>query len=196
MELENLKQQWNALSEEVKKQKILNKKLIDNAVDAKMDTIMKYNLVGIACCVLYILLAIFYPPTIFSKHVFMYLNVVIPFVGLWQCASFYLFLKMKHYRNDVATMERYLIKYQKSEKLNYVVQCIIMPPFVFLFTRDMFLRSKDMEMFTSVPFSAIVIFVTFVVVSAILGTMWYFKKIKDLKESVQNLKEFEEEIDK
>jgi hypothetical protein len=43
MELENLKQQWNALSEEVKKQKILNKKLIDNAVDAKMDTIMKYN---------------------------------------------------------------------------------------------------------------------------------------------------------
>lgn len=196
MELENLKQQWNALSEEVKKQKILNKKLIDNAVDAKMDTIMKYNLVGIACCVLYVLLAIFYPPTIFSKHVFMYLNVVITFVGLWQCASFYLFLKMKHYRNDVATMERYLIKYQKSEKLNYVVQCIIMPPFVFLFTRDMFLRSKDMEMFTSVPFSAIAIFVTFVVVSAILGTMWYFKKIKDLKESVQNLKEFEEEIDK
>ena len=196
MELENLKQQWNALSEEVKKQKILNKKLIDNAVDAKMDTIMKYNLVGIACCVLYVLLAIFYPPTIFSKHVFMYLNVVIPFVGLWQCASFYLFLKMKHYRNDVATMERYLIKYQKSEKLNYVVQCIIMPPFVFLFTRDMFLRSEDMEMFTSVPFSAIAIFVTFVVVSAILGTMWYFKKIKDLKESVQNLKDFEEEIDK
>ncbi|MBR3939119.1 MAG: hypothetical protein IKJ67_03990 [Bacteroidales bacterium] len=196
MELENLKQQWNALSEEVKKQKILNKKLIDNAVDAKMDTIMKYNLVGIACCVLYVLLAIFYPPTIFSKHVFMYLNVVIPFVGLWQCASFYLFLKMKHYRNDVATMERYLIKYQKSEKLNYVVQCIIMPPFVFLFTRDMFLRSEAGEIFTSIPFSAIAIFVTFVVVSAILGTMWYFKKIKDLKESVQNLKEFEEEIDK
>lgn len=196
MELENLKQQWNALSEEVKKQKILNKKLIDNAVDAKMDTIMKYNLVGIACCVLYILLAIFYPPTIFSKHVFMYLNVVIPFVGLWQCASFYLFLKMKHYRNDVATMERYLIKYQKSEKLNYVVQCIIMPPFVFLFTRDMFLRSEAGEIFTSIPFSAIAIFVTFVVVSAILGTMWYFKKIRDLKESVQNLKEFEEEIDK
>ena len=196
MELENLKQQWNALSEEVKKQKILNKKLIDNAVDAKMDTIMKYNLVGIACCVLYVLLAIFYPPTIFSKHVFMYLNVVIPFVGLWQCASFYLFLKMKHYRNDVATMERYLIKYQKSEKLNYVVQCIIMPPFVFLFTRDMFLRSEAGEIFTSIPFSAIAIFVTFVLVSAILGTMWYFKKIRDLKESVQNLKEFEEEIDK
>lgn len=196
MELENLKQQWNALSEEVKKQKILNKKLIDNAVDAKMDTIMKYNLVGIACCVLYVLLAIFYPPTIFSKHVFMYLNVVIPFVGLWQCASFYLFLKMKHYRNDVATMERYLIKYQKSEKLNYVVQCIIMPPFVFLFTRDMFLRSEAGEIFTSIPFSAVAIFVTFVVVSAILGTMWYFKKIRDLKESVQNLKEFEEEIDK
>ena len=103
---------------------------------------------------------------------------------------------MKHYRNDVATMERYLIKYQKSEKLNYVVQCIIMPPFVFLFTRDMFLRSEAGEIFTSIPFSAIAIFVTFVVVSAILGTMWYFKKIRDLKESVQNLKEFEEEIDK
>ncbi len=196
MELENLKQQWNALSEEVKKQKILNKKLIDNAVDAKMDTIMKYNLVGIACCVLYVLLAIFYPPTIFSKHVFMYLNVVIPFVGLWQCASFYLFLKMKHYRNDVATMERYLIKYQKSEKLNYVVQCVIVTPFVFMFIGDMFLRSKEMEMFTSVPFSAVAIFVTFVVLSGILSAIWYFKKIKDLKESVQNLKEFEEEIDK
>lgn len=196
MELENLKQQWNALSEEVKKQKILNKKLIDNAVDAKMDTIMKYNLVGIACCVLYVLLAIFYPPTIFSKHVFMYLNVVIPFVGLWQCASFYLFLKMKHYRNDVATMERYLIKYQKSEKLNYVVQCVIVTPFVFMFIGDMFLRSKEMEMFISVPFSAVAIFVTFVVLSGILSVIWYFKKIKDLKESVQNLKEFEEEIDK
>ena len=157
---------------------------------------MKYNLVGIACCVLYVLLAIFYPPTIFSKHVFMYLNVVIPFVGLWQCASFYLFLKMKHYRNDVATMERYLIKYQKSEKLNYVVQCVIVTPFVFMFIGDMFLRSKEMEMFTSVPFSAVAIFVTFVVLSGILSAIWYFKKIKDLKESVQNLKEFEEEIDK
>ena len=196
MELENLKRQWNVLSEQVKKQKILNKKLIDNAVDAKMDSIMKYNLVGIGCSVLYVLLVIFYPPTIFSKHVFIYLNVVIPFIGLWQCASFYLFLKMKHYRNDVATMERYLIKYQKSEKLNYVVQCIIMPPFVFLFTRDMFLRSESTEMFTLIPFSAVAIFVSFVVVSGILGTIWYFKKIKDLKESIQNLKEFEEELDK
>ena len=196
MELENLKQQWNVLSEQVKKQKILNKKLIDNAVDAKMDSIMKYNLVGIGCSVLYVLLVIFYPPTIFSRHVFIYLNIVIPFIGLWQCASFYLFLKMKHYRNDVATMERYLIKYQKSEKLNYVVQCIIMPPFVFLFTRDMFLRSESTEMFTLIPFSAVAIFVSFVVVSGILGTIWYFKKIKDLKESIQNLKEFEEELDK
>ena len=196
MELENLKQHWNVLSEQVKKQKILNKKLIDNAVEAKMDTIMKYNLVGIGCCVLYVLLLIFYPPTIFSRHVFIYLNIVIPFIGLWQCASFYLFLKMKHYRNDVATMERYLIKYQKSEKLNYVVQCIIMPPFVFLFTRDMFLRSESTEMFTLIPFSAVAIFVSFVVVSGILGTIWYFKKIKDLKESIQNLKEFEEELDK
>lgn len=196
MELENLKQQWNALSEEVKKQKILNKKLIDNAVDAKMDTIMKYNLVGIGCCVLYVLLLIFYPPTIFSRHVTIYLNIIIPFTGLWQCASFYLFLKMKHYRNDVATMERYLIKYQKSEKLNYVVQCITMTPFVFLFTRDMFLSSEAGEMFTSIPFSAIAIFLSFVVVSAIFGAIWYFKKITTLKESVQNLKEFEEEIDK
>ena len=77
MELENLKQQWNVLSEQVKKQKILNKKLIDNAVDAKMDTIMKYNLVGIGCCVLYVLLVIFYPPTIFSRHVTIYLNIII-----------------------------------------------------------------------------------------------------------------------
>ena len=191
MELENLKQQWNVLSEQVKKQKILNKKLIDNAVDAKMDSIMKYNLVGIGCSVLYVLLVIFYPPTIFSKHVFIYLNVVILFIGLWQCASFYLFLKMKHYRNDVATMERYLIKYQKSEKLNYVVQCIIMIPFVFMFLRD-----EIIGMFTLIPFSAVAIFVSFVVVSGILGTIWYFKKIKDLKESIQNLKEFEEEVDK
>ena len=191
MELENLKQQWNVLSEQVKKQKILNKKLIDNAVDAKMDSIMKYNLVGIGCSVLYVLLVIFYPPTIFSKHVFIYLNVVILFIGLWQCASFYLFLKMKHYRNDVATMEHYLIKYQKSEKLNYVVQCIIMIPFVFMFLRD-----EIIGMFTLIPFSAVAIFVSFVVVSGILGTIWYFKKIKDLKESIQNLKEFEEEVDK
>ena len=65
-----------------------------------------------------------------------------------------------------------------------------------MFIGDMFLRSKEMEMFTSVPFSAVAIFVTFVVLSGILSAIWYFKKIKDLKESVQNLKEFEEEIDK
>ena len=92
-------------------------------------------------------------------------------------------------------MERYLIKYQKSEKLNYVVQCITMTPFVFLFTRDMFLSSEAGEMFTSIPFSAIAIFVSFVVVSAIFGAIWYFKKITTLKESVQNLKEFEQELD-
>ena len=117
MDLEELKKQWDGLSEQLKKQQVLNHSLINRAMNTKMDSIMRYNLIGISCCVLYILLAIFAPPTIFSRLVTIYLNIVIPFAGIWQCVSFVLFLKMRHYRNNITTMEHYLIRYEKCEKL-------------------------------------------------------------------------------
>lgn len=192
MDLEELKKQWDGLSEQLKKQQVLNHSLINRAMNTKMDSIMRYNLIGISCCVLYILLAIFAPPTIFSRLVTIYLNIVIPFAGIWQCLSFGLFLKMRHYRNNITTMEHYLIRYEKCEKLNYVVQYIIVMPFVVLF-----LLQYNNQLVTpnldGIPFWAILVFLIFVLFSSVLGTMWYFKKIKNLKQCIRDLKEFEEE---
>ena len=190
MELEELKKQWDGLSEQLKKQQVLNHSLINRAMNAKMDTIMRYNLIGISCCVLYVLLAIFAPPTIFSRLVTIYLNIVIPFEGVWQCVSFVLFLKMRHYRNDITTMERYLIRYEKCEKLNYLVQYIILIPFMvtFLLQYDNLLVHYNV-----IPFWAMLVFFLFLLFTSVLGTMWYFKKIKLLKQSVKDLKEFEGE---
>lgn len=190
MDLEELKKQWDGLSEQLKKQQVLNHSLINRAMNTKMDSIMRYNLIGISCCVLYILLAIFAPPTIFSRLVTIYLNIVIPFAGIWQCVSFVLFLKMRHYRNNITTMEHYLIRYEKCEKLNYVVQYIIMIPFIVMFLLQ---YNNLLITYNVIPFWAIVIFFIFVLFTSVLGSVWYFKKIKILRQCIQDLKEFEEE---
>ena len=102
-------------------------------------------------------------------------------------------------KNNCIDIQKYIKKSKSTlEKFMYSpggIAFIIMTPFVFMFIRDMFLRNEVVEMFTSIPFSAVAIFVSFVVVSGIFGAIWYFKKIKTLKESIQNLKEFEQELD-
>ncbi len=193
MELEELKKQWDSLSEQLKKQQVLNHQLIADAIGRKMDYLMRYNIAGIMACLIYIVIIIFRPLTI-PMWISTYLTVTIIFALGWQSVSFYWLLKMRSYKNNITSMQRYFIRYEKCERLNYIAQYIVMIPFVAIFLITYNDTFGIYERVTTVMSQAVVsIILISALLVALVGTLWYFRKVKDLKEDIRNLKEFEEE---
>lgn len=193
MELEELKKQWDSLSEQLKKQQVLNHQLIADAIGRKMDYLMRYNIAGIMACLIYIVIVIFRPLTI-PMWISTYLTVTIIFALGWQSVSFYWLLKMRSYKNNITSMQRYFIRYEKCERLNYIAQYIVMIPFVAIFLLTYNDTFGIYERVTTVMSQAVVsIILISALLVALVGTLWYFRKVKDLKEDIRNLKEFEEE---
>lgn len=193
MELEELKKQWDSLSEQLKKQQVLNHQLIADAIGRKMDYLMRYNIAGIMACLIYIVIIIFRPLTI-PMWISTYLTVTIIFALGWQSVSFYWLLKMRSYKNNITSMQRYFIRYEKCERLNYIAQYIVMIPFVAIFLITYNDTFGIYERVTTVMSQSVVsIILISALLVALVGTLWYFRKVKDLKEDIRNLKEFEEE---
>lgn len=91
-------------------------------------------------------------------------------------------------------MQRYFIRYEKCERLNYIAQYIVMIPFVAIFLITYNDTFGIYERVTTVMSQAVVsIILISALLVALVGTLWYFRKVKDLKEDIRNLKEFEEE---
>lgn len=193
MELEELKKQWDSLSEQLKKQQVLNHQLIADAIGRKMDYLMRYNIAGIMACLIYIVIIIFRPLTI-PMWISTYLTVTIIFALGWQSVSFYWLLKMRSYKNNITSMQRYFIRYEKCERLNYIAQYIVMIPFVAIFLLTYNNTFGIYERVTTVMSQSVVsIILISALLVALVGTLWYFRKVKDLKENIRNLKEFEKE---
>lgn len=193
MELEELKKQWDSLSEQLKKQQVLNHQLIADAIGRKIDYLMRYNIAGIMACLIYIVIVIFRPLTI-PMWISTYLTVTIIFALGWQSVSFYWLLKMRSYKNNITSMQRYFIRYEKCERLNYIAQYIVMIPFVAIFLLTYNNTFGIYERVTTIMSQSVVsIILISALLVALVGTLWYFRKVKDLKEDIRNLKEFEEE---
>jgi hypothetical protein len=187
MELDELKQKWDLLSQEVEKQKIINTKLLDNVINQKIKNLNTYSFLG---CFAY---AAIIPVLIMvAQYKHIQASVICTAIAsmfilfLWECYNIYLLSKTKSYKNDLISAEKSVIKYKQSKIWSYYAGFV----FIVMIVSWFFFSFKEYLMETNRLVVSIVL-----LACAIALAIWEFKwdigRVKELKKSIDELKEFE-----
>lgn len=187
MELEELKQKWDLLSQEVEKQKIINTKLLDNVISRKIKNLNTYSFLG---CIAY---AVIIPIVIMIgqyKHVqqeVIYTAVISMIILLlWEIYNLYLLSKTKSYKNDLISAEKSIIKYEQSKIWSYFAG------FVFIFIILLWFFSSFNQYFIQTNnVVLLIVLLTCTIIFAIWEFRWDIGRVKELKKSMDELKKFE-----
>ncbi|MBP1645284.1 MAG: hypothetical protein H6Q16_859 [Bacteroidetes bacterium] len=191
MELEELKQKWDILSKEVEKQKIINKKLMDNVVNQKLKGLISYNWLGFALSIFAIIFVIYSDITIGMPDVttYFYIGAIAVFCFmLYDIYNYRILLKAKNYNQDLISAEKTIIKYRQNTINGYICSYVFIIPYLGYF----FILFNPALLSTKLFWLVILIFLgalafTFLIVR------WDIGKIKNLQKSLSELKEFEKE---
>lgn len=187
MELEELKQKWDLLSHEVEKQKIVNQKLLDNVINQKIKNLNTYSLLGCIAYAAIIPILIMVGQYKFIQVGVIYTATVSMFIlFLWECYNIYLLSKTKSYKNDLISAEKSIINYKQSKIWSYYggFVFIIMVVSWFFFSFKQYLMQAD-RLFISI------LLLICVIAFAIWEFKWDIGRVKELKKSIDELKEFE-----
>ena len=187
MELEELKDKWKILSDEVAGQKLVIKEMLEKAVKDKVKTMVsdyKY-----AAIISYVLIAILLW-LIFSLD-FPYKTLAVLF-----CALGVIILIWGHFalRNlnkaisptlSICKREQYMMQYKKQERLCYILEIVIILP-VFVLWVICF------EGVTGVPLWLSILKIVIFLAILYGSTASSLKKMKKIEESFKEYKEFME----
>ena len=190
MELEELKQKWDILSKEVEKQKIINKKLMDNVVNQKLKGLISYNWFVLALSILVIPFVYYLGKRSgLSDLTFIYIGLAVVIIfAIWDMLNFRVLLKAKSYNQDLISAEKTIIKYRKNTINGYICAYIFIIPYLayfFSFFKPYLIGSK-LTWITILIFLGALAF-------TVIELRWNMGKIKTLQKSIEELKEFEEE---
>ncbi len=189
MELDELKQQWDILHKELDKQQIINRRLMENAVKQKIDNINLQNVFGLAVGVIITpFLFIMYNQKHLNEFTFYatisFLILTLPFSIYWT----YQFTKHMSLQKNIIEIEKFLLKYKRY---NYIIG-----KFSYLFVLIIFSWEliNIYEILTSInKFYPVLIIFSLIFVGIIYLGIYEKKKIKNLHQSISDLKEFEKE---
>ena len=189
MELDELKQQWEILHQKLDEQQIINKRLMENAVGQKIDFINSYNLFGIAVGVLLtpFLLIVHKQKQIDDFILYStlaFLIIMYPLSVYWA----FQFAKNMSLKRNILDVEKFVLKYKKY---TYISTWISYAFVIFIFAGsitinyDLFVKYNALGL-VIVAYLAGLLFVIFI------GTR-DIKRLKNLHQSISDLKEFEKE---
>lgn len=189
MELEDIKQQWETITQKLNEQQIINRRLMQNIVGRKIDFINSYNWANtlVFLILLPVVTAIGIQKNIPSTV--LWLTIIILAIGL--LSSIYhalLFNKTKSFRNNIVESETNVTKYQQFSYWYYLISIIIVALFLIYFYfdfNDIMVKYNRVGIFITICFAGIVL--------AIVEMKWYIGKINNLRQSISDLKEFEKE---
>lgn len=189
MELEQLKQQWDILHAKLDEQQIINKKLMENAIRQKIDNINLQNIFGLAVGVIITpFLFIMYNQKLLNDFTFYititFLIFALPISIYWT----YQFIQHMSLQKNIIEVERFLLKYKRY---NYIIE---KSSYTFVFIIFSWELINRYEILTSVNmFYPILIIYFLIFVGVIYLGIYEKRKIKNLHQSISDLKEFEKE---
>lgn len=191
MELEELKKQWNELSQELNKQKIINRKMIERTCESKINYITFNSAFGIFLVLMADTILFFVNDLVWEilPKWFMILTfAILNISGVWQVVNLSLISKIRNYKNDILTSERAFLRFRKSEHINLLFQSIS----GIFFATSFVLIYRDLQSYYPLkPIEAVVSMMILATVISIITCVWYNRKLKDLKAGFETLKEFE-----
>lgn len=187
MELEELKNKWEIMSKQIEKQTLVSKKLLDNVVVQKMNHLVSYNWFGIILTLIAIPIVIFLGmyKNIAGQFIYSGVGMLIVFF-IWGIYNFRLLLKTKSYKNNLISAERATIKYRNNTIWYYMTQYLFATIYVIWLIASSY---KLLVQFNRLEIIIIAVIVTFAL--TIFEYRWYIGKIKELHNSIEELKSFE-----
>lgn len=189
MELEQLKQQWEILHQKLNEQEIINKKLMENAVNQKIDFINTYNLFGSISAIILIPFLLIMEKQKTIEGVFFYFILISAFLFIGFSIFWSLeFAKKMSFKNNILKQERFLLKYKRYTHIITIVGyvwAIIIFVWSIIINYDLFVQYNRLGL-AIVAYCAAFLFIVFI------GTR-DIKRLKKLHQSISDLKEFEKE---
>lgn len=189
MELDELKQQWDILHKKLDEQQIINKRLMENAVTQKIDFINSYNWIGIILGITIIPIVIFLGKTrqIENGLLIFTICMLIFFVilGIYKALQF---RKTNSFKNNILNTEKIITQHEKITFWYYVITLVIVISFLTIF--GLIYYTTIAEYNRQWIFISIIVFA---IIGSISEMKWYLKKVKNLHQSISDLKEFEKE---
>lgn len=189
MELEQLKQQWDILHKELDKQQIINKRLMENAVTQKIDFINAYNLFGSISAIILIPFLFLMGKQKNIEGIFFYFILISAFLFIGISVFWSLgFAKKMSFKNNILEQERFLLKYKRYTFIITIVGyvwAIILFVWSIIIHYDLFVQYNRLVL-VILAYSATFLFILFI------GTR-DIKRLKNLHQSISDLKEFEKE---
>ena len=189
MELDELKEKWNILSEEIANQKIVTQEIIDKSLKKKVRTVVTDGQYALGLMfVLMVGLLLFFFFNDFPYRVFAIIIIVICLLyGIWGFYEMSRLNKIISPMLNICEMENYLIKNKRQTKNAYIFSFLIILPSFFVWG-VLVERSNGMPLLYSIL--KIAIFVAIIISSS----RYDRKKMKKIEESFKEYKEFMEEL--
>ncbi len=189
MELEQLKQQWDIIHAKLDEQQIINKRLMENTVTQKIDFINNYNWIGIILAIVIIPIVIFLGKTRHIENGLLVFTVCMlvffTILGIYKALQF---KKINSFKNNILDTEKIITQHEKISFWYYVITLVIVVSFLIVFGLTYY------EILVAYKRHWILIAAfTLAVIGGIGEMKWYLKKIKNLHQSISDLKEFEKE---
>ncbi|MEA5070403.1 MAG: hypothetical protein VB043_00620 [Petrimonas sp.] len=189
MELEQLKQQWEILHKRLDEQEIINKRLMENAVRQKIDFINSYNLfTSISALILIPFLFIVQKQKNLDGILFYFILICaflfIGFSVFWSLQ----FAKKMSVKTKTLELEKFLLTYKRYTYISTIIAyiwSIIIFAWTIVIYYDLFVQYNRLEI-------AIVAYLATFLLIVFIGTR-DIKRLKNLHQSIFDLKEFEKE---
>ncbi len=189
MELDELKQQWELLHQKLDEQEIVTKRLLENAVSQKIDFISGYNWIGIIIGLAVIPVVLFLGQTKqVEKELLVAITCILTFFTAFGIYKALQFNKTKSFKNDILHTEKIILRHEKLSFWYYLITLIVIFGFLIVSTFVFYERL--------VTYNRLWIFLVIIVFGIFAGVgemKWYLRKIKNLQQSISDLKEFEKE---
>ncbi len=186
MELEELKEKWNILSEELSNQKIVNQNLLEKMLKDKIKT--KVSDFNYAIGLLYVLLVVlFFLIFKFNIPYKTYMIVILALTAVYGIYGIFVTNNLKKVIKPTLSLcerEKNLVQYKKHVKLSYIFISFIFIPMVMIF-KVIFDMNRGMPWW----FSVISIFLMIILPSCI-SYRYGKKEMKKIEESFKEYKEF------
>lgn len=189
MELDELKDKWNILSDEVAKQKLLTQNILDKAVKDKVKTMVSdYKYLSIIFYPLFFILLLF----IISIDI-PYKVMVIILLLCAMCISIWGTVVMNQLKRFISPTlslterEESFLKYKKHSRLCYIIEIFILAPATLVWI-ILFETHRGFPVLYT-----IVINILWIALPGYTGFKYYRKKMKEIEDCFKEYKEFMEE---
>ena len=199
MELDELKSTWTVLDEQLKKNEMLNKRIIKEMLCKKSSKSLSLLINSDFFNIIILLSAIpiciwqynipFFKNTFFPKILFILCIVICPLAAIWTCFKIVKYLSKIDFTNSIKNNMQYINTYAIFNRKEKIISYFILIPIIYLLG---VMSYYELNVNLSLWIFLIVAFIVGLIISYWFTTKIYDSNIESIKKSLEELEELKD----